>query len=74
MEDVIPLLYCQSLEAMLEFYQALGFEVTYRQEWPYVYAAVSRGHVTLHFTRRAKPAASLTITTGRRASTVQAMS
>lgn len=59
MEKVIPLLYCKSLDAMLEFYQVLGFEVTYRQDWPYVYAAVSRGGVMLHFARRAKPAACL---------------
>lgn len=59
MEQVIPLLYCKSLDATLAFYQALGFEVTYRQDWPYPYAAVQRGDITLHFAKRAKPSACL---------------
>jgi len=48
-ESTIPLLPCSSLAGMLEFYQALGFAVTYQQESPYLYAAVQRGEIALHF-------------------------
>src|SRR5690606_1028347 len=32
---------------------------TYRQDWPYPYAAVQRGSIALHFAKRAKPSACL---------------
>ncbi|HEY8600858.1 MAG TPA: hypothetical protein VIL85_20645 [Thermomicrobiales bacterium] len=48
-ETTVPLLPCQSLDETLDFYQALGFEVTHRQRSPYLYAAVQRGGVELHF-------------------------
>ena len=54
MEHIIPVFKCKSLEPTLTFYQALGFEVTYSQDRPYIYAAVTRGETNLHFTKRAE--------------------
>jgi hypothetical protein len=51
MEAIIPVFQVKTLQDVLEFYQALGFEVTYRQDKPYLYAAVQRGGITLHFTK-----------------------
>ncbi|WP_224248256.1 VOC family protein [Hyalangium gracile] len=48
-ETTIPLLPCVSLDETLEFYKALGFEVTYRQLSPNPYAVVRRGGFELHF-------------------------
>lgn len=48
-ESVIPLLPCFSLDETLDFYRALGFEVTYQQKKPYVYGAVRRGGIELNF-------------------------
>lgn len=48
-EITIPLLPCRSINEMLEFYCALGFEVTYQQSRPNNYAAVRRGGIELHF-------------------------
>jgi hypothetical protein len=45
---VIPALPCRTLDVSLPFYQALGFEVTYRQERPNPYAAVRREEIELH--------------------------
>jgi len=50
-ETTVPLLPCESLAETLDFYRALGFEVTHEQDEPYVYAAVRRGGVALHFHR-----------------------
>jgi catechol 2,3-dioxygenase-like lactoylglutathione lyase family enzyme len=47
----IPLFPITSLDETLAFYQALGFEVTYRQDEPYLYASVSRDDTTFHFSR-----------------------
>ncbi|MEV0617776.1 VOC family protein [Nonomuraea sp. NPDC050404] len=44
-ETVIPLLPCRHLDDVLPFYEALGFEVTYRQERPNPYADVRRGGI-----------------------------
>ncbi|MAS37483.1 MAG: hypothetical protein CL610_26020 [Anaerolineaceae bacterium] len=49
MESIIPLLGCKHPDATLDFYEALGFEITYRQDKPYVYAAIQRGNINLHF-------------------------
>lgn len=50
MDDVlIPVLPCVSLDETLDFYRALGFEVTRRQTEPYLYGAVHRRGVDLHF-------------------------
>lgn len=51
MEQLTPLFSCKSLDAVLKFYQALGFAVTYQQEAPYLYAAVQRGSINVHFTK-----------------------
>lgn len=50
-ETTVPLFPCRALAETLDFYQALGFEVTYQQMEPYLYGAVRRGGVALHFAR-----------------------
>jgi hypothetical protein len=51
METTIPLFPCGSLDATLQFYQTLGFEVTYQQQEPYPYGAIRLGEFNLHFSR-----------------------
>ena len=51
-EAVIPLFPCKSLVDSLDFYRALGFEVTSEQTEPYPYGSVQRGGVEIHFTPR----------------------
>jgi hypothetical protein len=46
---VIPILPCTDLIETLNFYGALGFEVTYEQTDPYTYAAVQRSGAEIHF-------------------------
>ena len=46
---MIPLLPCRSIDDQIEFYETLGFEVTYRQKAPNAYASVQRGAIELHF-------------------------
>ncbi|MEW9871889.1 hypothetical protein [Arthrobacter sp. HS15c] len=46
---VVPLLPCASIEDMLAFYTALGFEPTYRQSKPNPYLAMRRGDINLGF-------------------------
>ncbi|MEP7191073.1 MAG: VOC family protein [Roseiflexaceae bacterium] len=48
-EITIPLLPCRSINDLLEFYRALGFEVTYQQAKPNNYAVVCRDGIELHF-------------------------
>jgi catechol 2,3-dioxygenase-like lactoylglutathione lyase family enzyme len=48
-EITIPALPCASIKDTLEFYVALGFEITYQQERPNTYACVKRGDIDLHF-------------------------
>ncbi|MBZ0281358.1 MAG: VOC family protein [Anaerolineae bacterium] len=48
-EITIPILPCRSINEVLTFYRALGFEVTYQQEKPNNYACVQRGSIDLHF-------------------------
>ena len=48
-ERMIPLLPCRSMDEQLAFYESIGFEVTYRQKAPNVYASVQRGLIELHF-------------------------
>jgi catechol 2,3-dioxygenase-like lactoylglutathione lyase family enzyme len=50
-EHVTPLLLCPTLDDTLRFYQALGFEVTYRQDEPYFYGAVQLGGIDLNFAK-----------------------
>lgn len=49
MESVIPVFQVKALDEVFPFYQALGFEITYRQDKPYLYGAVSRGKINIHF-------------------------
>ncbi len=46
---MIPILPCRSIDDQLAFYEALGFEVTYRQKVPNVFASVQRGAIELQF-------------------------
>ncbi|MFG2891072.1 glyoxalase [Streptomyces sp. NPDC048248] len=50
-ETLVPMLACVSPEETLEFYQALGFKVTYRQTKPYLYLALEWSGFALHFGR-----------------------
>ncbi|QCX80079.1 Bleomycin resistance protein [Streptomyces sp. YIM 121038] len=48
-DKTIPLLPCRSVQPVVDFYTALGFETTYLQKSPYAYAVVERGPVELQF-------------------------
>lgn len=48
-DRMIPILPCRSIDDQIGFYEALGFEVTYRQTAPNVFAAVQRGAIELQF-------------------------
>jgi hypothetical protein len=48
-ELTIPILPCRRLDDVLPFYEALGFEIAYRQERPNPYAVVRREDIWLHF-------------------------
>ncbi|MFB6889916.1 bleomycin resistance protein [Kitasatospora sp. NPDC056327] len=48
-ESTVPILPCQALPPVLEFYTALGFEVTLHQKSPNPYAVIQRGGIQLHF-------------------------
>ncbi|MFH8294705.1 VOC family protein [Streptomyces sp. NPDC018059] len=48
-EKTIPMLPCQSLQPVLDFYTALGFQVTFQQKSPNPYAVVEYGAIELHF-------------------------
>jgi catechol 2,3-dioxygenase-like lactoylglutathione lyase family enzyme len=48
-ETMIPALPCHSINDTLDFYVALGFEITYQQSRPNNYLAVKRGGVEIHF-------------------------
>ncbi|MEV0371865.1 VOC family protein [Streptomyces sp. NPDC050636] len=48
-EKTIPLLPCQAIQPVVDFYTALGFETTFLQKSPYPYAVVERGPVQLQF-------------------------
>jgi hypothetical protein len=48
-ERSIPILPCRSIDEQLEFYEAIGFEVTYRQKVPNAFASVRRGPIELQF-------------------------
>jgi catechol 2,3-dioxygenase-like lactoylglutathione lyase family enzyme len=50
-ESSVPLFPCRSLDETLDFYRTLGFEITYQQEDPYLYAVIRRGGVDLHFSK-----------------------
>ncbi|MBO3747970.1 glyoxalase [Streptosporangiaceae bacterium NEAU-GS5] len=48
-ETTVPLMPCASMEETLAFYEALGFEATYKQRKPYVYLALRWSGFHLHF-------------------------
>jgi hypothetical protein len=48
-ERTIPILPCRSIDEVLAFYVAIGFDVTYRQQHPNTYAIVQRGEIELQF-------------------------
>ncbi len=48
-ETMIPALPCRSIKETLEFYVAMGFEITYQQERPNTYACVKHGSIDIHF-------------------------
>jgi hypothetical protein len=48
-EITIPILPCRSIDETLEFYVAMGFEITYKQSRPNTYACVKRDNIELHF-------------------------
>ncbi|MDT0387903.1 bleomycin resistance protein [Streptomyces dubilierae] len=48
-DKTIPILPCRTLHPLLDFYTALGFEVTYAQRSPHPYAVVERGAIELQF-------------------------
>jgi hypothetical protein len=48
-ETMIPALPCHSITETLNFYVAMGFEITYQQSRPNNYLAVKRGGIELHF-------------------------
>ncbi|MFI6014959.1 bleomycin resistance protein [Streptomyces sp. NPDC051243] len=48
-EKTIPILPCRTIQPVLDFYTALGFEVTFQQKSPNPYAVVERGGIQLHF-------------------------
>ncbi|MFI6638379.1 glyoxalase superfamily protein [Streptomyces sp. NPDC050504] len=48
-ETTVPILPCVSPEETLDFYRALGFEVTYEMRKPYVYLVVEWSGFALHF-------------------------
>lgn len=48
-EVTVPLMPCASVEETLEFFEALGFEATYKQSKPYVYLALHWSGFDLHF-------------------------
>jgi hypothetical protein len=48
-ETTVPLMPCASVEESLAFYEALGFEATYKQSKPYVYLALRWSGFQLQF-------------------------
>lgn len=48
-ELTIPLLPCPDIDEAAEFYEMLGFEITYRQTKPNPYVALQREDIRLHF-------------------------
>jgi catechol 2,3-dioxygenase-like lactoylglutathione lyase family enzyme len=48
-ELTIPILPCRLLDDVLQFYEVLGFQVSYRQARPNPYAVVRREDIQLHF-------------------------
>ncbi len=47
----LPVMACRDVDELADFYEALGFRTTYRQQKPYVYLAVEGRGFGLHFSR-----------------------
>ncbi|MGY4954187.1 bleomycin resistance protein [Streptomyces nigrescens] len=60
-ETTIPILPCPTIQPVLDFYTALGFEVTFQQKSPNPFAVVQRGGIELQFfgVKQYEPADSL---------------
>ncbi|GAA1527067.1 hypothetical protein GCM10009678_05780 [Actinomadura kijaniata] len=60
-EKTIPIFPCRSVDAIEEFYAALGFETTFKQKSPNPFVEVSRGELILQFfgLKKYDPAASM---------------
>ncbi|MER7734766.1 VOC family protein [Streptomyces erythrochromogenes] len=48
-EKTIPILPCPTIQPVLDFYRAIGFQVTHQQRSPNPYAVVERGGIELQF-------------------------
>lgn len=48
-EKTIPLLPCQTIQPVVDFYTAIGFEMTFLQKSPNPFAVVARGDIGLQF-------------------------
>lgn len=46
----VPVLPCCDVDGTVEFYEALGFTLSYRQVRPYLYVALQFGDIEVHFT------------------------
>ncbi|MGW1993681.1 VOC family protein [Embleya sp. NPDC001921] len=59
-EKTVPILPCRTIQPVVDFYVALGFETTYLQKSPNPYAVVERGDIELQFfgLKRYEPAES----------------
>jgi len=55
METVTPILNAQDAGATRAFYEAAGFAISYWQERPYLYGAVERGDIRVHFVKGKNP-------------------
>lgn len=50
-DTAVPVLWCGDLTPTLDFYKALGYQVTEEQHRPYISGGVERNGCALHFTR-----------------------
>jgi catechol 2,3-dioxygenase-like lactoylglutathione lyase family enzyme len=55
-ETIVPVMPCVSAEETLRFYEALGFETTYKQVKPYLYLSLEWSGFALHFVAAPKGA------------------
>ncbi|HVI45703.1 MAG TPA: VOC family protein [Chitinophaga sp.] len=49
MNSIVPIFPCTSVDETIEFYEQLGFTVTYRQKSPNPYTVVRKDWIELHF-------------------------
>ncbi|MFI6583021.1 glyoxalase [Embleya sp. NPDC050493] len=53
-ETTVPMMPCVAVEETAEFFQALGFRVTYKQTKPYIYLSLEWSGFELHFRKPPK--------------------